>query len=62
MLNNIAQNIYQMVQCVCPTMTIIGQEIKKPKVGTPPPFHSPFSIVTPLPTAMWVVYILIKHQ
>jgi len=58
MLNNIAQNIYQLVQCSCPE--IIGQKIIKP--GSPPPFHSPFSIVTAPQTPMWVVYILIKHH
>jgi hypothetical protein len=56
-LENMAKNIYQLVQCTCPT--VVGEKIVKP--GTPPPFTSTFP-ARPVPASVeWVVYILLKR-
>ena len=52
-LENIARNIYQLVQCTCPTL--IGEKILHP--GVPPPIPAGGSPGGQL----WVVYILVKR-
>jgi hypothetical protein len=57
LLNNIAKNIYQLVQCTCPT--VIGQEIHKP--GFPPPLPGLIMGTGTGGGSLWVVYILLRH-
>jgi hypothetical protein len=57
MLVNIAKNIYQLVQCECPTT--VGEKITKP--GTPPPFLPSISKGA-ANGPLWVVYILLRRQ
>jgi hypothetical protein len=56
LLDNIAANIYQLVQCTC--LTKFGETITRP--GVPPP---PRGVVpaAPGPSAMWNVFVLLKH-
>jgi len=56
MLDNIAKNIYQLVQCTCPIK--IGQDITKP--GVPPPIPL-FPIGTTSGGQLWVVYVLLRR-
>jgi hypothetical protein len=51
LLNNVAKNIYQLVQCTC--LETVGATITKP--GTPPPIVGPSR-----GGEIWVVYILLK--
>jgi hypothetical protein len=56
MLSNIAKNIYQLVQCTCPTK--VGVDIKKPGF---PPATTPFPAAPPS-FSLWVVYVLLRHK
>lgn len=57
MLDNIAKNIYQLVQCTC--LTKFGEVIVKP--GTPPPTPLYPIGATAAGEPLWVVYILLRH-
>jgi len=55
LLDNLARNIYQLVQCTC--TRVEGND--------PPGAPVPLPAVNPNPTwspGLWVVYILVKHR